>query len=360
MFDVIPTLEKSDITHLDCFCGAGIGEIGAHRAGLNTIMAFDNNKKAVETFNLNFGQVSVQLDAKTLLKGTEEESIAYIKSVLPYADVISGGFPCKPWSIVGANKGESDEKTGNLGYVMTLIIKALQPKAFLIENVDGLVNKRNIAYFERMIQFLSDSGFNVKWDVLNAADYGVPQKRKRVFIVGFRNDLSIKDYTFPSATTPDQEDKVTIRKALEGLSQVPDGVNEHEGVGLRNDEKPYAHKIPNGGNWKNLPLEDQKAFMKRGFYSGGGRTGALFKVNPDSQAKTILSSPLGKATAQILDWGVGEPRRYTVRESLRLQTVPDSFRFASDMSLMKRYERCSGISSLLAFHLFSSIRSIII
>ncbi|MDK9789980.1 DNA cytosine methyltransferase [Vibrio sp. D431a] len=357
MFDLIPTLSRSKLTHLDAFCGAGIGEIGAHRAGLKTIFAFDNNKKAVETFNLNFGDIAEVLDARDLLKSSEEEAIAYIRSILPYADVISGGFPCKPWSIVGANEGEDNPTSGKLGYVMTLIIKALQPKSFLIENVDGLVNSRNIDYFKKMVNFLEDAGFDVSWRVLNSADYGVPQKRKRVFIVGFRKDLSIKDYQFPIATTPDDSEKMTIRQALEGLSRSPDGINDHEGVGLRNDEKPYAHKIPNGGNWKSLPVDEQKAFMKRGFYSGGGRTGALFKVDPDKQAKTILSSPLGKATAQILDWGIGEPRRYTVRESLRLQTVPDTFRFADGMKLMKKYERCSGIPSLLSFYLFKSIRS---
>lgn len=356
MFEnIIPTLSKTNITHLDCFCGAGIGEIGAERAGFKTVEAFDNNKQAVETFNLNFQNVAKVLDAKSLLKDSESETLAYIKSVLPKVDFISGGFPCKPWSVVGANRGEKDEKTGNLGYLMTLIIKALQPNAFLIENVDGLVNKRNMDYFQSMVAFLNDAGFDVSWKVLDSSEYGVPQIRKRVFVVGFKRSLNLS-YQFPQPLTVDEGGKMTIREALQGLTKSPNGVDEHEGVGLRNDEKPFIHKVPVGGNWKSLPIEDQKAFMKGGFYSGGGRTGALRKIDPDGQAKTILSSPQGKATAQILDWGDGNPRRYTIRESLRLQSVPDTFRFTPDMSLSKRYERCSGIPSLLAFYLFKSIR----
>ena len=76
--------------------------------------------------------------------------------------------------------------------------------------------------------------------------------------------------------------------------------------------------------------------MKGGFYSKGGRTGALYKVDPTKPAKTIMSQPMGKATAQILHWEGYPPRRFTVRESLRLQTVPDSFIFDESIPLMKQ------------------------
>lgn len=356
MFEnIIPRLSPSGLTHLDCFCGAGIGEIGAERAGFNTIFAFDNNQFAVDTFNQNFNPVASVLDAMEFLKDSEKESIEFIKSVLPAVDVISGGFPCKPWSLIGANRGEKDEKTGKLGYIMTLIIKALQPKSFIIENVDGLVKKRNIEYFENMIQYLHDSGYDVYWRVLDSSDYGIPQVRKRVFVVGFRKDLRTS-FNFPLPTSTALESKMTIREAFSGLPTCPDGLNEHIGYGLRNDEKPFVDKVPIGGNWKSLPLEDQMAFMKNGFYSGGGRTGALRKVDPDLPAKTIMSSPMGKMTAQIIDWSDGNPRRFTVRESLRLQSVPDSFSFVDDMTLAKKYERCSGIPSKLSFLLFQEVR----
>ncbi|PSV00857.1 DNA cytosine methyltransferase [Photobacterium kishitanii] len=365
---IIPVREDSGLSHLDCFCGAGIGEIGAVRAGIKTVFAFDNNKWAVETYNKNFGgenNLARILDAKKLIPESLkikdiadnyelEEILKHIRTVFPLVDIISGGFPCKPWSLIGARKGEDDNKFGNLALVQCLIIRALQPKAFLIENVDGLVKKNNISYFEDMIDFLQDSGFSVKWKVLCSSDYGCAQKRKRVFVVGIRNDIN-NEFFFPEPTTSSSVDKLSINDALAGLPLSPDGVNDHECVYLRNDEKPFVDKIPVGGNWKSLPIEDQKTFMKKGFYSGGGRTGALKKIDPNGMANTILSSPLGKATAQILDYGIGEPRRYSVRESLRLQSVPDTFSFADGMPLMKKYERCSGISSIVSYHLFSSI-----
>lgn len=362
--------KDNQLSHLDCFCGAGIGEAGVVQLDrLKTIYAFDNNKWAVKTYNKNFAtnqnQLAHILDAKSLIpvdlniedalsKSNINEIISHIKTYLPYADIVSGGFPCKPWTTIGKCEGSKDQKNGNLGFVMCMIIRALQPKAFLIENVDGLVNKRNKPYFLKMIEFLKDSGFDVKWELLNASDYGIAQTRKRVFIVGIRNDIN-SEYHYPIPTTTNSEQKPTIRNVIGDLPISPNGIDEHECFYLRNDEKPFIDKVPANGNWRNLAIEDQKAFMGNAFYSGGGRTGALRKVNLDSVAYTILSHPMGKTTAQIVDYGIGEPRRFSVRESLRLQSVPDSFSFADGMPLAKKYERCSGIPSRLSKLLFNEI-----
>ena len=234
-------------------------------------------------------------DTDTVSKITD-----HIKTMLPSADIVSGGFPCKPWSTIGKCDGAGNEKYGNLGFIMCLIIKALQPKAFLIENVDGLTNKRNMPYFLKMIEFLADAGFNV-------------QTRKRVFIVGIRTDIK-NEFVYPLPSTEEQSSKPTIREVLADLPISPNGINEHTCVHLRKDEIPFVDKIPPCGNWRNLSIEDQKAFIGNAFYSTGGRTGALRKVNLDLQAYTILSTPLGKTTAQIVDHGINEPRRSNISE----------------------------------------------
>lgn len=340
------SLDFSDFRELtvgDFYCGAGIGALGSKYAGFKTLYAFDNNKHAVETYNLNVEPVAFIADAKTL--DTKR---------LPYTDVITAGFPCQPFSVAGKGLGKDDPEKGNLGKILIESILALKPKAFMIENVKGLISKKNMPFFESLISELS-SLYSVNWQLINCADYGVAQKRERVFIVGFRSDLGLQ-FKFPERSHVDNH--VSIRDAFEGLSKEPSNSHCNHSVdcGIRNDEKPYVKKIPCGGNWKDLPIEDQKSFMKKGFYSGGGRTGSLFKVDIDKPAKTILSSPMGKATAQILHYEGLEPRRFTVRESLRLQSVPDSFVFPGTVPLMKQYERCSGIPTLVSYKIMKAIK----
>lgn len=338
----------NNLTVGDMFCGAGIGAIGAKQAGFSVGWAFDYNKHAVSTYNLNVEDKAFVCDATKL----DIDSLSYV-------DVITGGFPCQPFSIIGANKGRNDEDKGNLGVIACNIITRKKPKAFLLENVKGLINKRNRVFFDELIEYLSEM-YSVSWELIDCSDYGVPQKRERVFIVGINKDIGEK-FNFPPKTH--LTDKACINDAIGDIKEKCFGgyiLNHQEDCGIRNDELPYVNKVPVGGNWKDLPVEDQKAFMKKGYYSGGGRTGALHKVDPYKPAKTIMSSPMGKATAQILHWEGQEPRRYTVRESLRLQTVPDSFYFDDSVPLMKQYERCSGIPTLVSKILMSEIKSIIV
>ncbi len=327
----------------DLFCGAGIGALGAMQAGFRAKYAFDNSQYAVDTYNRNVEPVAYLQDANSLIIDS-----------LPYVDVITAGFPCKPFSVIGKGEGVNDKDHGNLGFITLEVIQSKLPKAFLIENVKGLISKRNIDFFNSLIDALGRD-YNVEWKLIDCSQYGVPQKRERVFIVGIRKDLN-KNYIFPEPTN----ELVTVEDAIGDLKHLNPNIPNH-GVsnGLRNDEKPYAHKIPQGGNWKDLPVEEQKAFMKKGYYSGGGRTGALWKVDPKKPAKTIMSSPMGKATAQILHWNGMEPRRYSVRESLRLQSVPDYFTFEESIPLAKQYERCSGIPTKISFILMSRLKEVL-
>jgi len=335
------SLPKNGLTVIDAFCGAGVGAVGSEMAGFSTIYAFDNNHHAVRNFNKNISNVAVCLDARDI----DYDSI-------PDADVITGGFPCKPWSTAGSKLGIKDEKNGDLGELFVDLILHKKPKAFLMENVAGIVNKRNIKFFNMLVERMSDL-YDIKWKLVNCADYGIPQKRERVFVIGIRKEIG-SSYVFPQTSSK----KVSIKEALAGLPEIPDGLNNHEyhqSFAIRKDETPYISKIPIGGNWKCLPENEARAFMKGAFNNGGGRTGFLRVIDPNLPAKTIMSTPMGKSTAQILRISDGSSRRFTVRESLRLQTVPDFWCFDKETPISVQYERCSGIPSLMSYQLMIEI-----
>lgn len=159
-------------------------------------------------------------------------------------------------------------------------------------------------------------------------------------------------------------------------------INNHIGYGIRKDERPFVEKISIGGNWRDLSQEDARLFLGGAYYNGGGRTGFLRKVSFDKPSHTITSTMLDKNNAQIVDirdkykssnledFNYKEDfnntsvicinRRFTVRECLRLQTVPDWFKFNEEVSLTKQYERCSGIPSLMAYKLMIEIEKVLL
>lgn len=406
--------KNNGLTMIDLFCGAGIGAIGFKNAGYKIIWAIDNNKYAVQTYNNNIGNHAVLGDIRKIDPNN-----------IPYADVITGGFPCTPFSFSGKGEGVNDKEKGDLGRYFVNFIKLKQPKAFFMENVQGLTSKRHKSFFNELIQEFDNCGYNVEWKIINCWEYGVPQLRKRVFVIGIRKDLK-KTFKFPE---PFHEIK---RKCIrESIGDLPEPylynkelVTNHEfknhyGLGIRNDEKEFVDKIPPGGNWRNLPVEEQKKFLGGAFNSGGGRTGFLRKISFDKPAYTITSVMDGKNNAQILDnhdkygiknhyhteegyssnyksrnrqkqWDepsytivsssrhlplfpepknydirkidikkIPPPRRFTVRECLRLQSVPDSFYFDNLIPIRKQYERCSGIPSLVSYNFSIEIAKLI-
>ncbi|WPQ59676.1 DNA cytosine methyltransferase [Paenibacillus polymyxa] len=279
----------------------------------------------------------------------------------------------------------------------------------------GIISKKHLPFFMKLMNLFIEAGYDVSYPTkneypiaLNCWDYGVPQLRKRVIVVGIRKDLD-KHFEFPPPVP--LEERTTIRDAIGDLP-CPDGKNNHQGYGIRKDEIPYVDKIPPGGNWRDLPCEDQIQFLGKAYHSGGGRTGFLRKILFDQPAYTITSTMNGKNNAQIIDnqdkyytggyspryksrnrqkqWHepsftivsqarqlplypeppyydirlmdeleIPPPRRFTVRECLRLQTVPDWFSFGEDISLAHQYERCSGIPSLMAYKLGLTLAEIL-
>lgn len=413
-------LSSNNIKVIDLFSGGGLGAVGIKMAGYDIIYAIDNNKYAVQTYNKNIGNHCHLIDIRKL-----------DINILPDFDVLMGSPVCKSFSFAGNNKGFEDEKYGDLSYYYLKILKEKRPKAFVFENVKGMVSKKHINYFNELINEFKNIGYSVNYKVVNAYEFGVAQLRERLIIVGLRKDLN-KTFQFPVEV----EKKLTIRDVIGDLPQPTKVMNSskdiqyinnintisnHIGYGIRNDEKPYIDKIPSGGNWRSLSDNEAKEFLGSAYYNGGGRTGFLRKVNIDKPSHTITSTMNGKNNAQIIDnrdffvanqdiyyeagyssryksrnrqkqWDeasftivsearqlplypspanydirimdinqIAPPRRFTVRECLRLQAIPDWFLIDENISLSKQYEIVgNGIPSLITYRIFKELKQYII
>jgi DNA (cytosine-5)-methyltransferase 1 len=174
------------------FCGCGGLDLGFHQAGYDIVWANDFDKYAVETYNLNF-------DNKAICADINEVDI----NSIPEHDVLIGGFPCQPFSMMGKEKGFED-KRGTLFFRVVEIIenqrdRGHQPKVVVLENVRNLLTHNSGKTFKVIKSTLEELGYHVNASKLNSADYGVPQTRNRVFLVCFLDDVN---YVFPEGKGP--------------------------------------------------------------------------------------------------------------------------------------------------------------
>lgn len=171
-------MSKNNLRFIDLFAGIGGTRIGFEQAcsqqGFSALCVFSSEIKAhaIQAYKTNFHDEEIAGDI---------QKIAEYK--IPNFDYLLAGFPCQPFSSAGKRKGFLDDR-GSLFFDIIRILKAKKPIGFLLENVDGLVNHDNGKTFDEIIKTLKNLGYNISWSILNAADFGVPQNRKRVYIVG--------------------------------------------------------------------------------------------------------------------------------------------------------------------------------
>jgi DNA (cytosine-5)-methyltransferase 1 len=285
---------------IEVCAGAGGLSTGLVRAGFTPILLNDLNKDCCRTLAANHPGVEVRCCPIDKLDLT------------PYRggiDLLAGGVPCQPFSQAGRRRGLED-KRGNPFLVFIEMINSLQPRSFLIENVRGLLTLGKGKVFDDLVQRV-DKSYRVWYKILNAADHGVPQKRERVFIVGVREG---GDFVFPEPSLP----RPCLRDALRD-------VPASEGAAYPEEKKRLFAMIPQGGCWVDLPVEMQRAYMKKSFESGGGKRGILHRLSMDRPSLTLLCSPSQKQTERCHPL---ENRPLTVREYARIQTFDDSYEFA--------------------------------
>ena len=207
-------MEKLKVASLFCGCGGTdvglLGDfefLGNHDASndLEIVYANDIDDNACNIFKENFG---IEPDNRDIREVTSDE--------IPEFDILTGGFPCQSFSIIAQNPkrlGVKDER-GKLFFEMCRILREKQPKCFIAENVKGILTANKKSAFPLIIKEFEESGYDVSYSILNSANYGVPQKRERVIIVGFRKDLGIK-FEFPDVIVSDEEAFTPLSKVIE-------------------------------------------------------------------------------------------------------------------------------------------------
>ncbi len=374
---------------IELFAGAGGLALGVAKAGFSHEAVLEYDSDACNALILNQKR---KVFPKTRHELTPVDVHKFDYAVIEETvDVITGGPPCQPFSIGGKHKGHRDER--NLFPEAVRAVRELQPRAFIFENVRGLVRESFAKYFEYIVLQLtypelerkSDEAweqhlarlerhhtggryrapfYRVVYRVLQAADYGVPQRRERVFIIGFRSDISSDGWSFPEPTH-------TRDRLLYDQWQTGEYWDRHKvAKRLRPDRPPQVSWLfpPPTKPWRTVrdaisnlpdPLHQPDVIYNHVFIAGArvyaGHTGSPF----DEPAKTLKAGDHGVPGGEnMLAHRDGSVRYFTVRESARLQTFPDEYIFCSSWTESMRQlgnavpvELASAVALSVAKHL---------
>jgi len=302
---------------IELFAGAGGLALGLEKAGLKTKAVIENNKWASATLRKNRPNWNV------IEKDIEEVAKNGIKNYLNSQegiDILSGGYPCQSFSYAGKGLGLEDTR-GTLFYYFAEILKELKPKIFIAENVKGLVSHDKGKTLKTMLTVFQNQGYKVEYKVLSSFDYGVAQKRERIFIIGIREDILSKigeDFQYPKPL----EKKLVLKDILQNVPQSACGTYSEK-------KKDVLKLVPAGGCWRNLPDDIAKDYMGKSYYLGGGKTGIARRLSWNEPSLTILCSPSQKQTERCHP---DEIRPFSIRESARIQSFPDDWEFVGSIS----------------------------
>lgn len=318
----------STFTVLDLFCGAGGLSLGLSRVGLTTILAIDNNKAALQTYSKNLKGHAVELDLSK-------------EVTLPETTIVVGGPPCQGFSSAGLRL-RNDHRNSLVGCFAQKVMQ-LRPLAFIFENVEGFLTAEGGDRVIELLAPLISAGYRIHLRKINAANYGVPQHRKRVVAIGGLGwDPSFPPPTHSAFGAPGAHRAVrglprtpTISEALMDLprpaTEAPGIPQGHFYRPLKGMDLQRATALKPGQTMRDLPETLQhESFQRRAFRRvmdgtpterRGGPPSGIKRLKPDEPSKAIT----GGAYAEFLH--PIEHRPLTIRECARLQTFPDEFEF---------------------------------
>lgn len=299
--------------HISLFSGCGGLDLSLHYAGFEVTWANDFNEFACETFKKNISE-------NIFCGSIEDVDIGK----LPDADIVTGGFPCQDFSMIWKRPGLEGSR-GNLYTYLLEMVNKKKPKVFIAENVKGLLSANDSKAIKQIIEDFEsiEPGYIIKPKLYNFADFGVPQFRERVILVGIRMDTGFnfvhpKPQYGPKAEQP----YISAGEALKGVDLIPYN-NEHQNI--KEKTKKIISLINPGGNFTDIPKDSE-------YYVKGMISHVYRRLHPDKPSSTVIAAGGGGT------WGYhhSENRPLTNRERARIQSFPDDFVFSGSITEVRR------------------------
>lgn len=294
------TNKLNGLKFIDLFSGIGGFRLAFESFGATCVFSIDNDKHASKTYDKNYNTSSygdiTRIDEKDI----------------PEHDILCGGFPCQSFSISGKQLGFEDTR-GTLFFEILRIAKYHKPKLLLLENVGNLIRHDNRKTFKIIKQSLQEIGYNIYYEILNASDYGIPQSRKRIYIVAIRKDIDNKTFKFPQSTNQ----KNTLNNILLDNNECSDFI-------LKKEYKLDKSKIR---KYQNVSLNKP---LRVGTVNKGGQGDRIYSSN--GHAITLSATGGGNGSKTGLYYINNIVRKLHPRETARLMGFPDSFEYDSSVA----------------------------
>ncbi|MBD5365241.1 MAG: DNA (cytosine-5-)-methyltransferase [Bacteroides sp.] len=307
----------NNFSSAELFAGGGGLALGMEKAGFHHVLLNEFDHSACETLRLNRPEWNV-------IEGDVHDI-----DFTPYRgkiDFLSGGFPCQAFSYAGKRLG-FEETRGTLFFELARAVKEIQPKVFMGENVRGLFEHDNGRTLQTIKDVIIELGYTlIEPRVLRAIQYDVPQKRERLILIAIRNDIAPHvEFKWPDVCTSVR----TLRDAFFAGELFDTDVPESEGQKYPDSKFKVMQLVPEGGDWRNLPEDVAREYMKGSYNLGGGKTGMARRLAMDEPSLTLTCAPAQKQTERCHPL---ETRPLTVREYARIQTFPDDWKFCGNLT----------------------------
>lgn len=317
---------------VDLFCGAGGFSLAAALNDIQICMAVDKDKAACETYRKNLGakwKIRPLIIERDVMDFPPEELLQKAKSKFDTIDILLGGPPCQGYSTHRLKDSGVKDSRNPLLIRYIEYVDALQPKVFLVENVPGLLQPKHGSYLKKLYQKAKQAGYDVMEPVtLNAKDYGVPQNRKRVFVLGVRRDINLAHISWPPTPThfsPDSGKKpawVNASVVFRGKMQSKDPNNIHM------KHSPEMQKVfestPRDGGSRHSSIRELECHKNH-----NGHRDVYGRIDPKKPGPTMTTACINPSKGRFL-----HPRKnhgITLRQAARFQSFPDDYIFSGGL-----------------------------